>query len=438
MTDQREGGLEAPTRHPIAWREAEFYETEALDGELRRVFDICHGCRRCVSLCDAFPTLFDLVDESPTFEVDGVESRDFAKVVDKCYLCDLCYMTKCPYVPPHEWAVDFPHLMLRAKAVAFRQDQVSSQRKVLTATERVGRIATIPVVVNMVNAANRNTVVRKALDKVLGVHPQAHVPTYKKLPSDEPGTDTDARHRLAVFATCYGKYNEPDIVLALEKVMRHNGCDVERLVTPACCGMPKLEIGDLDSVVAFWEANRSTLLEAVEANRLVTSPVPSCVLMFKQELPLLLPDDEDVRKVATAFVDPFEFLWSLHKEGSLKTDFRQPVGKIFYHQPCHQRVQNFGNRTQDILRLLPHESIHPVARCSGHDGTYGVRSETYDSAASIARPIVRQAREQAPDVITSDCPMAANHIAHVADMPEKSIHPLMLLSHAYGLTGDLT
>ena len=112
----KEGSLEAPTRHPLDWKNDAFYEEGPLFEELERVFDLCHGCRRCVSLCNAFPTLFDLVDESSTMEVDGVDKSDYWKVVDQCYLCDPCYQTKCPYIPPHEWNIDFPHLMLRAKA----------------------------------------------------------------------------------------------------------------------------------------------------------------------------------------------------------------------------------------------------------------------------------------------------------------------------------
>ena len=149
-----EGSLEAPTREIIRWQDPDFTDPAKLDAEMRRVFDICHGCRRCVSLCQAFPTLFDLVDASPTLEVDGVAKHDFARVVDQCYLCDVCYMTKCPYVPPHPWNVDFPHLMLRAKAVDFRNGRTKLRDRLLTSTDRVGRLATIPIVVNMVNKAN--------------------------------------------------------------------------------------------------------------------------------------------------------------------------------------------------------------------------------------------------------------------------------------------
>src|SRR5688572_5693880 len=176
--DAREGSLEAPTRHPLDWLKPEFYDESKLHAELARVFDICHGCRRCFSLCNAFPTLFDAVDESATGEVESVDRKVFWDVVDHCYLCDMCYMTKCPYVPPHPWNVDFPHLMLRAKAVKHARGRTSVRDKILSSTEAVGRIAGIPVVVEAVNAANRNATARKLLEKTLGVHVKAPVPRY--------------------------------------------------------------------------------------------------------------------------------------------------------------------------------------------------------------------------------------------------------------------
>src|SRR5688572_23747319 len=174
----REGSLEAPTRHPLDWQSADFHDEAKLDKELERVFDICHGCRRCVNLCTAFPTLFDLVDTSPTMEVDGVNKADFGKVVDQCYLCNMCYMTKCPYVPPHAWNVDFPHLMLRAKAVKFKRGEVSFRDKLLSSTDALGKLASIPVVVQAVNATNKAGLTRGIMHSVLGIHKDRVLPDY--------------------------------------------------------------------------------------------------------------------------------------------------------------------------------------------------------------------------------------------------------------------
>src|SRR5262249_16698295 len=174
----REGSLEAPTRHPVDWRNPGFYDEAALYKELERVFDICHGCRRCFSLCNAFPTLFDAIDASSTLELDGVDKKVYREVVDNCYLCDMCYMTKCPYVPPHPWNIDFPHLMLRAKATQARKDGASFRDRTLSNTDLVGRLAGIPVAAEIVNGVNRPSAGRALLEKTLGVARDAPLPVF--------------------------------------------------------------------------------------------------------------------------------------------------------------------------------------------------------------------------------------------------------------------
>ena len=310
----REGSLEAPTRHPLDWNNPSFYDEAELTRELERVYDICHGCRRCVSLCHAFPTLFDLVDESDTMEVDGVAVNDYWKVVDHCYLCDLCYMTKCPYVPPHEWGVDFPHLMLRAKAVHFKKEGASTRNKILSSTDAVGNLAGIPVVSNIVNAVNNNSVMRKALEATLGVSAKAILPAYhsstlrKRMASHtsentaEPAGKT--KGKVALFATCYGNRNAPDIGADLVSILEHNGIPVVLTEKEQCCGMPKLELGDLEAVARAKEANIPVLKRLVDEGYDIMAPVPSCVLMFKQELPLMFPDDADVQAIKNAIFDP--------------------------------------------------------------------------------------------------------------------------------------
>ncbi len=440
----REGSLEAPTRHPIDWKNPEFYDETALFKELERVFDICHGCRRCVSLCNSFPTLFDLVDESETMEVDGVAKADYWKVVDNCYLCDLCYMTKCPYVPPHEWNVDYPHLMLRAKAFKFRQGQVKFRDKLLTSTDTVGRLAGIPVVVQAVNAANRTPAFRKVLESTLGVHHDAVVPPYhsdtarKRLkrhhgPSRSPQPAGRTRGRVAVFATCYGNYNQPELVEDLVAVLEHNGIEVTLVPKERCCGMPKLELGDLEAVAAAKDANIPVLARMIDEGWDIIGPVPSCVLMFKQELPLMFPDDEDVAKVRAHIFDPFEYLMLRHKEGLLNTDFKQGLGKVVYHAACHLRVQNIGLKTRELLKLVPDTEIETVERCSGHDGTYAVKAEFHDISMKICRPVYNKVKQSQPDHYGSDCPMAGAQIAHGVADGSQAEHPLRLLRRAYGI-----
>lgn len=439
----KEGSLEAPTRHPIDWQSDSFWDEADLNKELERVFDICHGCRRCVSLCNAFPTLFDLVDESSTMEVDGVDKADYAKVVDQCYLCDMCYMSKCPYVPPHEWNVDFPHLMLRAKAVKFKKDGTSMRNRVLSDTNKVPKLASIPVVVQAVNALNANKGFRKVLEKTAGVHHSAPVPKYhsktlrkrvakmgKAITPQPLGRTTG---KLALYATCYGNYNSPELGDDFFKVFQHNGVQIELVPKEKCCGMPKLELGDLESVRKAKEANIPVLAKLVDEGFDLTAPVPSCVLMYKQELPLMFPDDADVIKVQQAFFDPFEYLFLRHKEGGFKTDFKKELGEINYQIACHLRVQNIGIKARDILSMVPGTNVQVQERCSGHDGTYAVKNESHDFAVKIARPVVRKVDAHDPDYFISDCPMAANHIANLSEKVDKPEHPISLLRMAYGL-----
>ena len=440
----REGGLEAPTRHPLDWRSPDFYDEQKCLAELERVFDICNGCRRCVSLCDSFPTLFDLIDESPTFDLEGADKSKYQDVVDQCYLCDLCYQTKCPYVPPHEWALDYPHLMLRAKAIKFRKEGASLRDKVLTATTTVGRLASIPVVDVTVNAVNQLGFVRKGLEAALGVHHQARVPTYqsnhlkKRLKHHRPGTHPAqsagrTRGKVALFGTCYGTYNTPQMGEDLVKVFEHNDIPTRLVTGEKCCGMPKLELGDLESVAALKDHNIPVLLQLIRDGWDIVAPIPSCVLMFKQELPLMFPDDKDVQTVKENIYDPFEYLMMRHKAGLLKTDFPNSLGKVAYQVSCHQRVQNIGPKTRELLSLVPDTEVKAIERCSGHDGTYAVRKETHERSMKILRPVVNQVKQFDPNAYTSDCPMAGSHIAHGLGHDSEPLHPISLLRKAYGI-----
>ena len=439
----REGSLEAPTRHPLDWKSADFYDEAKLDQELERVFDICHGCRRCVNLCTAFPTLFDLVDGSATLEVDGVSKADYGKVVDQCYLCDMCYMTKCPYVPPHPWNVDFPHLMLRAKAARFRKGGAKFRDRLLSSTDALGRLSTIPVVVQFVNAANKSGAVRGVMEKTLGIHKNRVLPEYAtakfrgSAQANASFPARDGKHtpgKIVVFSTCYVNYNEPGIGHDLLKVLAHNEVPATLTEKEACCGMPKLELGDLEAVARSKEANIPVLARLAREGYAIVTAVPSCTLMFKQELPLMFPDDPDVKTVAEAMFDPFEYLVLRHKDGLLKTDFKQPLGKVSYHVPCHLRVQNMGQKTRELLELIPETRVTTVERCAGHDGTWGVKAEYFENSMKIGRPVFRQMAEAGPDYVSSDCAIAGRHIVQgMGETGARKQHPLTLIRMAYGL-----
>ena len=441
----REGSLEAPTRHPLDWQNPAFYDQAALDKELERVFDICHGCRRCVNLCTAFPTLFDLVDESQTMEVDGVAKSDYWKVVDQCYLCDMCYMTKCPYVPPHPWNLDFPHLMLRAKAVKFRAQGASFRDRLLSSTDALGKLATIPVVVQTVNALNRNDAARGLMEKAIGVHRERELPPYasakfrshaaraREFPVKD-GAKTPGK--VAIFATCYVNYNEPGIGHDLLSILEHNEIPYVVVEKEACCGMPKLELGDLETVAKLKAVNVPPLAKLARDGYAIVTPVPSCTLMFKQELPLMFPGDADVKEVQAAMFDPFEYLVLRNRDGLLKKDFKAKLGKVAYHIPCHSRVQNVGQKTRELLELIPGTEVTTVERCAGHDGTWGVKREYYDNSMKIGRPVFRQMAAAQPDYVSSDCPIAGRHIRQGmgSEAPDaEKAHPLTLVRKAYGI-----
>ena len=446
----REGSLEAPTRHPLGWKSPDFYNEDKLHAEMERVFDICHGCRRCVSLCGSFPTLFDLIDEGKTGELDGVDKKDFSKVVDQCYLCDVCYLTKCPYVPPHAWNLDFPHLMLRAKAVKYRQGESRLRDKLMSETDALGKLASIPVVVKFVNAVNQSAPGRALMEKTLGVDAKAWIPSYSsptfrssagESASVEVSPGTRAPGKVAIFSTCYINYNEPGIGHDLTKVLDHNEIPWTLAHKEACCGMPKLELGDLEGVAALKEKNIPPLAKLAREGYAIITPIPSCTLMFKQELPLMFPEDADVQAVRAAMYDPFEYLMLRHKDGLLKTDFKNDLGKVSYHIACHLRVQNMGQKTRDVLQLAAKEKLNTIERCSGHSGSWGCKKEFHAMAMKIGRPVFRAAGEHPAggeaDWVASDCQLAGRHIEQGLRESGKTAaqlaHPLTLLRTAYGL-----
>jgi Fe-S oxidoreductase len=455
----KEGSLEAPTRHPVGWQKPVFWNEASLEKELERVFDICHGCRRCVSLCNAFPSLFDLVDGSTSGEVDTVPKERYADVVDQCYLCDVCFMTKCPYVPPHSFNLDFPHLMLRAKAVSFRKTGGRWRDRVLSATDALGSFAGIPIVTPAVNAVNQSGAGRYAMEKTLGVDRKAWRPDYARrtflsdaradaVPAVRDGARTPGK--VALFATCYVNYNEPGIGHDLVKILEHNELPYTLVQKEACCGMPKLELGDLDGVRRLKDINVPQLAQLARDGYAIIAAIPSCTLMFAKELPLLFPDDADVKLVSDNLWDPFEYLVARRKDGLLKGEFPRSLGAVAYHVPCHGRVQNLGRKTEEALKWVPNTTVTTVERCSGHAGTWGVKKAFHATALKIGRPVFRAMAQAQPDFISSDCQLAGHHIEQgmdelaaadpatakptaVAVRRPQLAHPLTLLRMAYGI-----
>ena len=432
-----EGGLQKPTRFDIDWKNKDYLNEELFEKELRRVADACHGCRRCVSLCNSFPTLFDLIDESETFEVDGVSYDQFSDVVDHCYLCDLCFLTKCPYVPPHEWEIDFPHLMLRGKAIKFNKSKTSFRDKILTSTDMLGKLGSRKILAPIINFFNNQKFFRIILEKVLHIHRNAKLPKFSSTTAKKKHTKitnvAKSTDKVAIYTTCYHNYNEPLVIDDLVAVLKHNDVHVELIKDDKCCGMPKLELGDLKTVEKTMQHNIQSFKKYVDKGYKIIAPVPSCVLMFKQELPLLFPDNNDIKAISQALCDPFEYLLMLHDQGKFKTNFVNSIGSVFYQVACHQRVQNIGQVTKKILELIPETDVEALERCSGHDGTYGVKEETHSIAIKIATPIVREYKKNNATEFTSDCTLAAHHIVNAMGNKVMPTHPISLIKKAYGI-----
>ncbi len=450
IQSSREGGVEAPTRHPVPWKEPDFFDQKKLDEELYRTFEICHGCRRCVSLCNSYPTLFDLIDESPTYDIDGVDTKDYNKVVDECYMCDLCYQTKCPYVPPHPWALDFPHLMLQAKAKKLKDKtdglKTRLRNSLLSNSGDVAlKYGAIPIVDITLNKINDTKIIRKTMESAIGIHAEATLPKFtsntlkkrfNKLPAQNPEVQTteNTTGKVMVFGTCYCNYSTPDVGEDLIKVLQHNNVQTSLIKEEKCCGMPKFEMGDLEAVEKAMKYNVPKLKKVIDSGFDIIAAVPSCVLMFKQELPLLFPDNKDVQLIKKHMFDPFEYLSLREKSGLLNENFKNPFNKISYQAACHQRVQNIGPKTKEILSRIPGAEIDVIERCSGHDGTYAVKKESHKTSLKIRKPVVNKVKKFDPSVFSSDCPMASKHVGEGLEGDIKiTIHPISILKEAYGI-----
>ncbi len=443
----REGGTEAPTRHPLAWRQADFDDPGKLDEELRRVFDICHGCRRCFNLCDVFPRLFDLIDGSETGELDSVGSDGFEHVAQACTLCDMCFMTKCPYVPPHEFNVDFPHLMLRHQAQRWRRGEVGFMARQLTRMDRNGALAAIVAPLANWALASGNRLTRPLLEAIAGVHraadlPRFHRKTYLRraaLAAPRVNLEAPAAGRKAVlYVTCSVNYNHPDTGLAARAVLARNGVETE-VSYPGCCGMPQLEQGDLADVAAKARHVTGELGRWIEKGFDVIALTPSCALMLKFEWPNILPDDTGVARLGRATYDISEYIVDIARREGLAEGLSPLAGGVSLHLACHARAQNMGAKAAQMLRLIPDSDVAVIERCSGHGGSWGVMKKNFEVGLKIGKPVARQAAEGGKAVLTSECPLAGRHIAQGIERldagagPELVTHPIELLARAYGI-----
>ncbi|HEY1879787.1 MAG TPA: heterodisulfide reductase-related iron-sulfur binding cluster [Caulobacteraceae bacterium] len=445
----REGGLDAPFRHPIAWEDEAFYDLAKVEAEMERVFDICHGCRRCFNLCDSFPRLFDLIDNGRTGEIDGVDKADYGRVVEACTLCDMCFMTKCPYVPPHEWDVDFPHLMLRHRAARRQIEGGAFVAGQLGETDRNGKLATPIAPVANWAADLGNRPVRAALDALAGIDKTAILPTYASKTASaqlkgggvpvDPNGPAFGRRKAALFTTCFADYNTPSVATAAQAVLAKQGVET-RLAYPECCGMPKFEAGDLAAVAGAAARVAAELAPMIDDGWDIITLTASCGLMLKFEWPLILPQNDAVKRLSGATRDISQYVVELAKAHGLASGLAAPEGGVTLHNACHARAQNMGAISAQMLRLIPGAKVDLVERCSGHGGTFGVLKPTHTVAVKVGRPAARQVAQKANSTLCSDCPLACKHLGQLilADLedgaaPPRQAHPIEIFAKAYGL-----
>jgi len=440
-----EGSLEAPIRHKIAWHEAEYIEPKKIDDELRRVFDICHGCRRCFNLCDSFPRLFDLIDDSDSGELDSVDSKDFKPIIDACTLCDMCFMTKCPYVPPHEFDLDFPHLMLRYRAMEFSEDKVSFIHRQITETDRNGKLAArVPRSTNWL-LKRENRITRSVLEALAGIDKGAELPNFTNKIYEKRATmpiQNKSERKVVLYATCFVNYNNPKIGEATQAVLARNGVET-KVVFPSCCGMPQLEQGDIARVAENAKKVSSELIEWIDMGYDVVALVPSCSLMLKFEWPLILPEDKNVISLSTATFDIAEYIVDISKKEGLAAGLDKLDGSINLHLACHARAQNMGPKAAEMLRLIPDAQVNVLERCSGHGGSWGVMKSNFETAIKIGRPVAQKILESDAKYIVSECPLAREHmlqgVEKLSDADNRleaitiAQHPIQIMAKAYGV-----
>ena len=418
----KEGGLKAPQRAPIPFEDPLYYDEADFEKELRRVADICHTCRRCFNLCKSFPKLFDAFDTSKTGEVDSLTREDFQPAIDACTLCDMCFMVKCPYVPPHPFNIDFPKLMLRARAIEARKKGIGFAKNQLTKTDRNGSLGCKAS--GLANWATKtsNKLTRPIVEKVTGVDQRADLPHFDKKTFDKGAVATRPNpkapgfgEKAVLYTTCFVNYHNAAIGQAALKVLAHNGIDVE-VFYPGCCGMPRLEQGCVEEVALKAKRLSQQLHVFAEKGLPIITLVPSCTLMITHEWPLLHPKDPVIQKVAESTQDITTFLVALSKRKGLSEGLESIKEGVTLHIPCHARAQNKGRQAELLLRHLPNTSLNTLERCSGHGGSWGIFKENFQDALDVGKPVMRGIAKDNKTRVVSECPLAAAHLKQGVDL----------------------
>ncbi len=420
-----------------------YYNEDDLRQELTRVYDLCHGCRLCFNLCPSFPTLFNAIDKYDG-EVASLTHKEQDIVVDQCYQCKLCYI-KCPYVPPHEWELDFPRLMMRANALKQKKKTGSIKERMadqaLSRTDLAGAVSTVfSGVVNPI-VTKPGGIVRKAMEPLAGISSKRLLPPYTKVRFSTWWKKRGAKkieneqERVAIFQTCFVEYMAPEVGKDLVGVLEHNeiSCTVPSGVK--CCGAPWLHSGNVDMFKKVAEQNVARLSIEAAQGRAIVVPEPTCSYIIKEDYPKYLKSDE-AKLVASQTFDTSEYLVSINKsqDRTLKSDFNGEYPKeVTYHAPCHLRAQNIGFKTRDLLKGAG-VKVNIVTECSGIDGTWGYRVENQEESVQVSKKLmsaVKKGQDAGVNTVVGECHLANTAILEsTGSMP---LHPMQILARAYGL-----
>lgn len=427
-----------------------YWDKSDLEKEMHRVIDICNGCRLCDALCPTFDVLFDKIDliddeinknaeakgENLKDPLSKLTSKDYDEIVELCYHCKLCY-PKCPYVPPHQYMLDFPRLMMRWHLVSKKEKGIKFTDKLLGNPDLIGKIgSTFP---DLMNWANRNSLNRKLMEVVAGIHQERNLPKYygetfidwfKKRQGKKVKSDKEPIAKVALFYTCSINYNNIEIGKAAVEVLEKNNIEV---ICPEqiCCGLPNIDGGDLEAANKKINSNVENLFKAVEAGYDIIILEPSCTLFIKQEYMELAENQKAAEIVSKNSYDICEYLMKLHKAKLLNLDFKKEIGKIIYHLPCHLKAQNIGLKSRDLLLLIPNTQVEVVQQCSGHDGTWSMKKEYFEVSMKVGKKLFNRIEKAVGSTVVSDCTLS--HLQIEYGTGRKVKHPILLVKEAYGI-----
>ena len=441
---------ESANRPAIDWKAVDFLDGDSLDRELRRVFGVCHDCRRCTDLCDSFPRLFELIDDSGNGTLDDVKSDEFAAVADACTLCDMCHPV-CPYTSPHVHAVDFPNLMARYRAWEKHESRRGFFELELGKTDRNGRLMVFLAPLANWVAHRKNRLTRPVMEAVAGIHRDAALPRFhttsfsKRAESSQPAVNAaaPARGRKAVlYATCFVEYNDPGIGVAAQAVLARNGVETVTAYS-TCCGMPQLERGDIDAVCERAGRIATELGAWIDEGYDVVSLIPSCTLMLKTIWPLYLADDPAVSRLAACTSDIVDYVVGIARHEGLAGGLKPLEGGVALHHACHARSRNAGRKSAVMLRMIPDCDVLVIEGCSGHGGTWGMMKNNFPVGMKIGERVAQQAAAGGRRYLVSECPLAGDQIMQGLERLgedgtaglTQSLHPIELLAMSYGI-GD--